>query len=50
MVLSQGRPFVKFAGSCIWRAERGLVALTAEWTYNDAELSLAHAVATLGTA
>ena len=26
--------------------ERGLVALTAAWTYNDAELSLAHAVAT----
>jgi hypothetical protein len=26
--------------------ERGLVALTADWTFNDAELSLAHAVAT----
>jgi len=25
---------------------RGLVRLTADWTYNDPELSLAHAVAT----
>jgi hypothetical protein len=25
---------------------RGLVSLAADWTYNDAELSLAHAVAT----
>jgi hypothetical protein len=28
------------------QARVGLVSLTAEWTYNDAELSLAHAVAT----
>jgi hypothetical protein len=28
------------------RPERGLVSLSADWTYNDAELSLAHAVAT----
>src|SRR5262249_28925451 len=42
----QGRPFVKFAGLLQMAHERGLVALTADWTYNDAELSLAHAVAT----
>ena len=42
----QGKPFVKFAGLLQMAHERGLVALTADWTYNDAELSLAHAVAT----
>ena len=42
----QGKPFAKFAGLLTMAHERGLVALTAEWTYNDAELSLAHAVAT----
>jgi len=26
--------------------ERGLVSLTADWTFNDSALSLAHAVAT----
>jgi hypothetical protein len=46
LVLIQGRPFVKFAGLLQLAHERGLVALTADWTYNDAELSLAHAVAT----
>ncbi len=45
VVLIQGKPFVKFAGLLQMAHERGLVALTAEWTYNDAELSLAHAVA-----
>jgi hypothetical protein len=46
VVMIQGRPFVKFAGLLQMAHERGLVALTADWTYNDAELSLAHAVAT----
>jgi hypothetical protein len=46
VVLIQGKPFVKFAGLLQMAHERGLVALTAEWTFNDAELSLAHAVAT----
>ena len=46
VVMIQGKPFVKFSGLLAMAHERGLVALTAEWTYNDAELSLAHAVAT----
>ena len=46
MVLIQGRPFVKFSGLLAMAHERGLVALTADWTFNDGDLSLAHAVAT----
>jgi hypothetical protein len=46
VVLIQGKPFVKFAGLLQMAHERGLVSLTADWTYNDGELSLAHAVAT----
>jgi hypothetical protein len=46
LVTIQDKPFVKFAGLLQMAHERGLVALTAEWTYNDPELSLAHAVAT----
>ena len=46
VVLIQGRPFVKFAGLLQMAHERGLVSLTVDWTYNDADLSLAHAVAT----
>ena len=46
IVLIQGKPFVKFAGLLQMAHERGLVSLTADWSYNDAELSLAHAVAT----
>jgi hypothetical protein len=46
VVLIQGRPFVKFAGLLQMAHARGLVALTADWTFNDTELSLAHAVAT----
>jgi hypothetical protein len=42
----QGKPFVKFAGLLQMAHERGLVSLTAEWTSNSDELSLAHAVAT----
>ena len=45
IVTIQGRPFVRFAGLLQMAQERGLVSLTVEWTYNDAELSLAHAVA-----
>ena len=46
VVMIQGRPFVKFTGLLQMAHDRGLVALTAVWTYNDGELSLAHAVAT----
>src|SRR5438128_709476 len=46
VVLIQGKPFVKFSGLLAMAHERGLMALTADWTFNDAELSLAHAVAT----
>ena len=45
-MLIQGKPCVKFAGLRQMAHERGLVALTADWTYNDTELSLAYAVAT----
>ncbi len=41
----QGKAFVRYAGLLQMAQERGLVQLTADWTYNDAELSLAHAVA-----
>jgi hypothetical protein len=46
VVFIQGKAFVRFAGLLQMAHERGLVALTADWIYNDAELSLAHAVAT----
>ena len=46
VVMIQGRPFVRFAGLLQMAHERGLVSLTAAWTFNDGELSLAHAVAT----
>ena len=46
VVTIQGKAFVRFAGLLQMAHERGLVALTADWTFNDAELSLAHAVAT----
>ena len=46
LVVIQGKPFVRYAGLLDLAHQRGLVALTADWTYNDAELSLAHAVAT----
>ena len=46
VVMIQGHAFVKFAGLLQMAHERGLVSLTADWTYNDGELSLAHAVAT----
>src|SRR5437867_337386 len=34
MVLIQGRPFVKFSGLLAMAHERGLIALTVDWTYN----------------
>jgi len=45
IVLIQGKPFVKFAGLLDLAHKRGLQALQVDWTSNDAELSLAHAVA-----
>lgn len=42
----QGRRHVLYAGLVIGAQHSGLVSLSADWTYNDAELSLAHAVAT----
>jgi hypothetical protein len=42
----QNKPFVKFAGLLQLAHDRGLVSLTVDWTSNDADLSLAHAVAT----
>ena len=45
IVLIQGKPFVKFAGVLELAHKRGLQSLKIAWTYNDAELSLAHAVA-----
>jgi hypothetical protein len=46
VVLIQGKPFIKFAGLLQMAHARGLVTLVAHRTYNDGELSLAHAVAT----
>jgi hypothetical protein len=42
----QGKQYVKYAGLLQMAHERGLVSLTADWTANEPELSLAHAVAT----
>ena len=42
----QGKPFIKYAGLLQMAHDRGLQALRATWTFNDGELSLAHAVAT----
>jgi hypothetical protein len=42
----QGKDFVRFAGLLQAAQADGLVSLTAAWTHNEAELSLAHAVAT----
>ena len=47
IVTMQGKPFVRFTGLLQMAHERGLVSVTVEWTYNDADLSLAHAVAVL---
>jgi len=45
IVTISGRPFVRHAGLLKCAHACGLQSLTVEWTYNDAELSLAHAVA-----
>jgi len=45
IVWISNRPFVRHAGLLKLAHERGLQSLTVEWTYNDAELSLAHAIA-----
>ena len=50
IVQIQGKRFVKYAGLLQMAHERGLVELTAAWTYNDADLSLAHASQSLKTA
>ena len=46
IVQIQGKAFVRYVGLLELAHQRGLLSLTAAWTYNDAELSLAHAVAT----
>ena len=46
IVLIQNKPFVRFAGLLQRAHKRGLQELKADWTYNDAELSLATATAT----
>jgi hypothetical protein len=46
LVFIQGKPFVRYAGLLQMAHERGLTALTADWTFNSDDLSLAHAVAT----
>jgi hypothetical protein len=45
IVWIQQRPFVRHAGLLKLAHDRGLQSLTVQWTYNDSELSLAHAVA-----
>ena len=41
IVVIQGKNFVLFAGLLALAHSRGLTSLTADWTYNDAALSLA---------
>jgi len=45
IVMIQGKPFVRFAGLLELAHKRGLQELKVEWTHNDPDLSLAHAVA-----
>jgi hypothetical protein len=45
IVTIQGKPFVKFAGLLEVAHQRGLQSLKVDWTFNNPELSLAHAVA-----
>jgi hypothetical protein len=45
VVMIQGKPFVRFAGLLRMAHDHHLVELAESWTYNDAELSLAHAIA-----
>jgi hypothetical protein len=46
LVRIQGKTFVRYAGLLHLAQAQGLTSLTAAWTYNDAELSLATATAT----
>src|SRR5262245_49029226 len=46
IVTIQGKRFVRFAGLLQLAQAQGLTSLHAQWTYNDAELSLATATAT----
>jgi hypothetical protein len=41
----QGKPFIKYVGLLQMAHAQGLVSLQAEWTFNDADVSLARAVA-----
>jgi hypothetical protein len=50
VVMIQGKPLVKYAGLLELAQARGLTSLTAAWTYNDDELSLAEATATFSDA
>lgn len=45
-VTIKGKTHVLYTGLVIAARHDGLVSLSADWTYNDAELSLAHAVCT----
>ena len=45
IIVIQGRPFVRFAGLLDLAHKRGLQALKVDWSFNDPELSLAHASA-----
>lgn len=47
IVMIQGKPFVKCAGLLELAHTRGLQELRVTWTFNDAQLSLAQAVAIL---
>ena len=45
IVRIQDKPYVRYVGLLALAHARGLQELRADWTYNDAALSLAHAVA-----
>jgi hypothetical protein len=45
VVMIQGKPFIKFSGLLQMAHAQQLVELSETWIYNDADLSLAHAVA-----
>ena len=42
----KGKVHVLYTGLVVAARANGLMSLAADWTYNDAELSLAHAVCT----
>lgn len=45
-VIIKGKTHVLYTGLVVTARLQGLMSLSADWTYNDAELSLAHAVCT----